>query len=549
MAPSVNPSTADKRRQDPNLEIAIVEHGFEGPPGSRGLPGQGTSGLVAITDVTPLDGKYVGEKFYKSGTVPANVILNSITTNSLKVKVQVIVIGGFDTYTPSATVNGVIVTNLVESSTKRYYYGEADVDLNPEDLEITAALANGVSTSISIIRKSDLGPVISEIYFGTYPGNQTELKEGDQVEIHCICSPDTDLVEILESAAIEGARLEVSEINSGGVGLRRASGFVTVKSAAGLYEVQARGINASSIPGDLQTSQSELRLNQTHPTIELFKIEYPGQWSAANQYDKVNIVVDASNYDVIVYASTALHIDSPRIYRREKEATVIGEFSSTVSLTLVRTANNAILQTSIPIVVASQDLSAVVTVVTDTPGILLKSSEGTTYKVRLKPNQPLGQPPSVTFNVDSSVTWTYNSTTEEYEGSIDLYESNQFTTVELADATIVSTTNLSSSDVRLDRVYSIVAERTDKLYISAGSTESVIVPFTIDSDYEVLLFGSYPMKLRQSLEYQSLGYCIVDDDDAPAESGTKIVITDPALLKANTTGLLTITIRHLGDSQ
>lgn len=549
MAPSVNPSTADKRRQDPNLEIAIVEHGFEGPPGSRGLPGQGTSGLVVITDVLPLDGKYVGEKFYKSGTVPANVILNSITTNSLKVKVKVVIIAGFDTYTPTATVNGVTVTNITESTTKRYYYGEADVDLDPEDLEITAALANGVSTSISIIRKSDLGPVISEIYFGTYPGNQTELKEGDQVEIHCICSPDTDLVEVLESAAIESARLEVSEINSGGVGLRRASGFVTVKSANGLYEVQARGINASSIPGELQTSQSELRLNQTHPTIELFKIEYPGQWSAANQYDKVNIVVDASNYDVIVYASATLHIDSPRIYRREKEATVIGEFSSTVSLTLVRTANNAILQTSIPIIVASADLSAVVTVVTDTPGILLKSSEGTTYKVRLKPNQPLGQPPSVTFNVDSSVTWTYNSSTEEYEGSIDLYESQQAATLELADATIVSTTNLTSSDVRLDRVYSIVAESTGKLYISAGSTESVIVPFTIDSDYEVLLFGLYPMKSRQSLEYQSFGYCIVNDDNLPVESGNKIVITDPALLKANTTGLLTITIRHLGDSQ
>lgn len=549
MAPSVNPSTADKRRQDPNLEIAIVEHGFEGPPGSRGLPGQGTSGLVVITDVLPLDGKYVGEKFYKSGTVPANVILNSITTNSLKVKVKVVIIAGFDTYTPTATVNGVTVTNITESTTKRYYYGEADVDLDPEDLEITAALANGVSTSISIIRKSDLGPVISEIYFGTYPGNQTELKEGDQVEIHCICSPDTDLVEVLESAAIESARLEVSEINSGGVGLRRASGFVTVKSANGLYEVQARGINASSIPGELQTSQSELRLNQTHPTIELFKIEYPGQWSAANQYDKVNIIVDASNYDVIVYASAALHIDSPRIYRREKEATVIGEFSSTVSLTLVRTANNAILQTSIPIIVASADLSAVVTVVTDTPGILLKSSEGTTYKVRLKPNQPLGQPPSVTFNVDSSVTWTYNSSTEEYEGSIDLYESQQAATLELADATIVSTTNLTSSDVRLDRVYSIVAESTGKLYISAGSTESVIVPFTIDSDYEVLLFGLYPMNSRQSLEYQSFGYCIVNDDNFPVESGNKIVITDPALLKANTTGLLTITIRHLGDSQ
>lgn len=549
MAPSVNPSTADKRRQDPNLEIAIVEHGFEGPPGRKGLPGEGTSGLVVITDVNPLDGKYVGEKFYKSGTVPSNIILNSITTNSLKVKVSVIIIAGFDTYTPTATVNGVTVTNIVESSTKRYYYGDAEIDLDPEELEITAALVNGVSTSISIIRKSDLGPVISEIYFGTYPGNQTELKEGDQVEIHCICSPDTDLVEILESSAIESARLEVSEINSGGVGLRRASGFVTVKSANGLYEVQARGINASSIPGELQTSQSELRLNQTFPTAELFKIQYAGEWNAANQYDKINLVVEASNYDVIVYASPALHIDSPRIYRREKEATVIGEFSNTVSLTLVRTANNAILQASIPLVVASADLSAVVTVTTDTPGILTKSSEGTTYKVRLKPNQPLGRPPSVTFNVDSSVTWTYNSTTEEYEGNIDLYESQQSATLELADATIVSTTNLSSSDVRLDRVYSIVAESTGKLYISAGSSDPVIVPFTINEDYEVLLFGSYPMKLRQSLDDLSFGYCIVDDDNNPVESGQKLVITDSAMLKANTTGLLTITIKYLGDSQ
>lgn len=543
MAPSVTSPTSTSSSNNPEIEVEIIEHGFEGPPGPTTPPpeGQSTSGNIFITDVIPLDGKYVGEKFYKSGTVPENIVLNSITTNSLRLRVKVILIGGFDSYTPKGFVNNTPVTNIIESSTKRYYYGEAEIDLDPEDLTIEARILNSTPKSVSIIRKSDLGPVIYDIYFGTYPGNQSELKEGDQVEIHCICSEDTDTVKILDSPAIFCSGLIVGDINSGGEGRRRASGFATVKNVNGLYEVEAQGYNASSIPGEVQTSGSELKLNQLKPSFVNFEIDYHNLYGAVNQYDEIDILVEAEDFDKVIYTSQVLQIDSPRSYNPAKRAVAIGESSGSVQVTLIRSANNAITTYEIPVIIASADLSARITIATDNPGILIKTPEGHRYSITVIPNQALLQSPKISFNVQENVNLTFNESTGVYTGFITLYESLSFTTLEITDALLTSVTSDTSSNVVLDDIYRVISENAGKLYVPPG--QSILeVPFEIDPEYNVLMFGTYKLKLTDTDEYQSLGYCILDDQNNPATLGSKIKLLDPALVNSNTLGLLTVTV-------
>lgn len=541
MAPSVTSPTSNSSSEIP--EVEIIEHGFEGPPGPETPPreGESTSGIIFITDVTPLDGKYVGEKFYKSGTVPESIVLNSITTNSFRLRVKVVLIGGFDAYTPTGYVNDVLVTNLVESSTKRYYYGEAEIELDPEDLTIKARINNNHPTIVSIIRKSDLGPIIYDIYFGTYPGNQSELKEGDQVEIHCICSPDTDSVKVLDSPAISCSALIVGEINSGGEGRRRASGFATVKNVNGLYEVEAQGYNASGIPGEVQVSGSELKLSQLKPSFTVFEIDYHNLYGAVNQYDEVDIVVDGEDFDKVIYASQVLQIDSPRHYNPRKRALAIGEVSGTLSVTLIRQANNAITVQDIPVIIASADLSARVIIDTEVPGVLVKTPEGKRYQVTVIPNQALLTSPKLSFNVQENVNLVHNESLGTYSGFITLYESLSFNTLEITDALLTSVTSDTSTNVILEDTYRIISESAGKLFISPG--QSIIdIPFDIDEDYNVLMFGTYKLKLIDTDEYQSFGYCILDDQNNPATYGNKIKLLDPALIRSNTLGLLTVTV-------
>lgn len=446
-------------------QILIVEHGFEGPPGDHGAPGDGRSGLVFVTDVIPLDNKYIGEKFYKSGTVPSNVVLDSITTNSYNFRVKLVVISGFDTYTPEVFLQDTPVLNLVESDTKRYYYAEQDIVVTDDDLELVASLGNGSSTSLSIIRKSDLGPTITDVYFGTYPGGQVELKEGDQVEVHCIVSLDADTVQILESDAVSAVTLNVDVPNSGGIGLRRASGFITIKNATGQYKVDARAVNAASIPGDIKSSNARLELNQTEPSVSQFVILYENGNSAALQYETVYINLLGTNFDTVIYSSSSLTIPNHRVYEEEKPATVISTSSGQVQVTLIREANNAIVVRSLPLLVASNDLSAVLMVESEVP--LIKSDEGSSYKIVLKANQPLLNLPQITFNVNTVSAWVYNVELNQYESTVVLYENESYTSLELFDGSITGLTGIVSTNLHLDKSYPIIPESSGRIYVQA----------------------------------------------------------------------------------
>lgn len=140
-----------------------------------------------------------------------------------------------------------------------------------------------------------------------------------------------------------------------------------------------------------------------------------------------------------------------------------------------------------------------------------------------------------------NVNLTFNESTGVYTGFITLYESLSFTTLEITDALLTSVTSDTSSNVVLDDIYRVISENAGKLYVPPG--QSILeVPFEIDPEYNVLMFGTYKLKLTDTDEYQSLGYCILDDQNNPATLGSKIKLLDPALVNSNTLGLLTVTV-------
>lgn len=537
MATSMNPSALVD-------SIAIIEHGFEGPPGKTGEPSSSVSGLIFVSNVEALDGKYIGEKFYKSKTIPSNLVIDSITLNSTFIRVHVEVAAGFDSFTPKAYVEDVEITNLVESSTRRYFTGYADIHLLDDQDKVTVKLDNGQSSFITLVRRSDLGPVISDSFFGSYPGDQVELKDGDQVEVHCIVSSDAGYVDVLTSPGVTGVRLTLGEANSGGAPDKlRASGFINVTNLNGKFPVLFRAFTDSGVPGEIFESDSELTINQTTPKIDSLTITYPSNHQAGQSGDEILINLVSSDWDKIIYSSNGLSFDQPKVYVNPKPAIILRDSATDLTITLLKDSNGTYLRRTIPVQIASPDLSAVISIKNADNGIE-KSDTYKPYTISLKANQPLLALPIITFNVPFSNNWTYNSVDDTYTSKLSVDISETAPSLEIFDAKIINLISINSSNVRFDRNYPFYSRSAGSKYYLSPNSNVIELGSIINSSFSIKLFEEVELICYDSNEGQTFGYVIVDDLGQPSESGSKIIITDQTMVTANLSGLLCVSISN-----
>lgn len=523
-----NPSYYKTTTQTTENFEDILEHGFQGPPGPS------LSGAVFITDVESLDGGIIGEKFYVSGTVPENIVLDSITTNADALRVHVIIIGGYDVYTPSASVNDSPVVGIVESSTKRYYTGYADI-LVTEDADVVAALQSGVAHSIRVIHKPDVGPVVDDIYFGTYPGNQTELKLDDQVPVELRVTNDADKVYILDTEAFHYVEAILEGDNTGGIGYKRARCTITAKEVDGEYFVYAQAINSSSVQGKIRKSDATLKLSQLKPTVNSVTFDYGMHRKGAGLGDTIGIIADVSNYDQISYYSPALNISQPLIFEQSKSARIISTNNNILTLTLIREANNSVVEYTKRINVITAEASAVVHF--DVPSDKLELTGLTTIiDLQVIPNQDLLSDPYIVLNIGRVVITGYDETNGAYNGYVEITPDSPQGAVSVIQSELEGSTGSLSSNVTLDKAYYVYGYAYFKFSVSPKSN-MVKLPYDVTKDYKVSLFD-YDLEYRLSTDPHDLGYTIVDDQNNPAGTGSIIYFTDPALKYANISGTL-----------
>lgn len=231
-------------------------------------------GNVYVTDITPTTDGIVGFKQYDANTVPANLIINTATSNTQNVRVYFTAEGGSSVYVPTVAVNGVMGT-ITDGSSKTYT-GYADITIMNDTNTITVESSTG-STNTCTVYLQSTGPTILSVDAITLPGVQTEAKTGDTLGVSGIVGNAAVTVQVLSSVNSETviASLSVGSNDSGGIGYKTFSGtFVCDAATAGSVILMLRAVNSLGTAGAVNSSTA-YTVNLTYPTLSSIVVTYP----------------------------------------------------------------------------------------------------------------------------------------------------------------------------------------------------------------------------------------------------------------------------------
>jgi hypothetical protein len=262
-------------------------------------------GGVFVTDVEAIGG-IAANKIYEPDTVPPNVDLTQVTVDKDTVRIHFIAEGGIKSYTPKVYVDGILATNLTEDAEdKRHYYGYVDLVVTETKTVYVTSDAGG-SDSV-LIERAGKGPEIVDIWFGSYPGSQTELKAGDQIQVFVAVENQATSVEVLDfGAAVAGVLTDAGVDDAYSPGFKIATGTITISARSGNLPVRAVAKNSIGTYGDAHDSSGTLVLNQTYPVITFNSITYPPGQQALKGSETADVDATVSEFDTIQY-------DSPRL--------------------------------------------------------------------------------------------------------------------------------------------------------------------------------------------------------------------------------------------
>lgn len=284
----------------------------------------GTNGAVFITDVEPqLPQDNVGGKQFSSG----GRVLDSCVANTDLIRVHVLAITGNTNFQPSVLLEGISV-QLTQDEDQSVWTGFVDLD-KQGNTSISATHEDGPTHTCSVL--TDSGPtILSAVFSGGYPGTQTELKQGDVVDL--VVSSDTPMT-----------RLEIADF---GVADSQVFDFATTTSKTVAVVVANRGdfaqsfglrvsaMNANGSFGAIyDTTQvgsvdalHTYMLNNLHPQISIGAIEYPVGQMALKGSENATINHTIADFDAVLYEApgSEIQIASATSYSVSKVVTRIG---------------------------------------------------------------------------------------------------------------------------------------------------------------------------------------------------------------------------------
>ena len=505
----------------PQTSIIMVG-GYVGGSGSA----SGGAG-VFITDITPTGSGIVGSKVY-ADTIPVDAVIDAATSDTTAIRVHVGCNGGADNYSPSVIVNGVAVT-LTQSGTIRWFTGYADITISAGVNSVVATSSEG-TTWTADVTLAGAGTTVESVTWGSYPGSQTALKNGDLIPF----TATTDLTGV--SITIEGQTFSVSGGN--------ASGNLVVGAwSTGSFAVTATAKNSFGTTGATFNVPVPLNIDQTYPTISGVSVSYPATQGAfgAGQSGTVNCTI--TNYDSMSYSSANFSIGSPTVYATNKAITNTASgyiTANNITISATRADNNATTTTTCAGIIATVAATAAVTI-TGNPAQLVGSPSGQAYTVNITPNQTLASAPSMNATAG---TWSGSWTLSGGVWSRNLIIADS-TPRGVGDFTALNMTGLSGitgSTITSGSTY-IVGGMTSRILTYAAYARVAALGAAVynQSNTSASYTGGNTLSLHTDNGVYVNGYYIANSDGSYNPNGAYLGISDTAFAGSNTTGTLELT--------
>lgn len=510
--------------------IVHVDMGMQGPPGRNGLPG--INGGVFVLDAQPAGSGIVGGKFYVDGTVPASRVLTHATSDSASVRIHVGCNGGAENYSPIITVAGVPAI-LTETATRRWFEGYADVPLAVGDNIIGIDSDDGATTIVTINRVG-AGPAVAGIVFGAYPGAQTSLKAGDQIDVTITTEMDAVTVTIQSSGASGGA---VTLPVVGGI----AHGIIAIGNAAGLQGVTAIARNSFGTDGDAFASAASLLLDQTYPSIGVITIGYDNGLQALGSGESGTLACSIGNATTVSYTSPDVLIAAANSYAPSKiiANSRTGYVGTGTNLTISanNAANNATTTAGALIRIATVAPTAAISI-SGNPARLTSSPAGLDYEIRITPPQLVSTAPSLTASQGAwQGAWTNMGT--YWKRNLRIADSTPRGAATFSGLSITGPSGIVGNVITAGAAYTVGGFSQRTVTFPAFSRVAPLgVAVGNEAKAAAQIAGGAVLTRHSDSGIYANGYYIANSDASYNPTGDYLGLSDSAFAGSNTTGTL-----------
>lgn len=507
----------------------VIVTGGIGPRGPAGPPG---AKALFITDITPISGGVIGDKVY----TPDGKEILSCASDKDNVIVSIACEGGHDEYTPTITVDGIPVT-ITETSTKRWFTGSVNITIESGVNTITAESSTGTVTTVDVTRVG-VGPAILSIVIGSYPGVQTEVKQGDLVPVTITTEPDAEEITILSSTTCNATTIPVV----GGV----ANGNITISTGSGSLTFTAKARNSFGTFGEIFTSPF-ITINQTYPSFSSFVVTYPVGQLAIKDTESATVSCTVSNFDTISYSGTGLSVDDQNYAVTKTITSTSAAYVVTgtnYTITATRAANNATATGSTLVKLATAPPTASISIA-GTPTRLVSSPAGIDYEIRVTPSQQLSSAPTLVSSAGVwQGSWTLNGS--YWKRNLRISDADSRGIKSFSGLTLSSLSLVPGSVINAGDSYTVGGLSARVLTFSAFSRVAPIgAAVAIESKTSSSIVGGNVLVRYQSNAFQSNGYYIANVDGSYNPTGSYLGISNTDFSSSNTTGTLQLNFEEV----
>jgi len=515
-------------------------------------------GGVFFTDISPTSSGIVGNKKYVANTVPANKVIIDGTADTQNVRVSLVAEGGSAFYSPTITITTVpalpgspfTVALSEDTYDKRMFAGYVDLVGVTVDTVVTAKSSTNAEATC-IVKVAEVGPALSALTIGAYPGAQTEAKNNDVMSVSGVVANAATYVEIVAGGASKAVSiLGLGAADSAGAGFKTFTGTFTVGTASGSQKVTARARNALGTFGANFQSSNSITLNQTFPTIGARTITYPVGQSALKGSEAATVAATVTNADTVAYTTSAdLSVADSTTYGATKTVTrVAGNYvvgTNNYTITATKASNGAVSTASSTVSIANAPATAAISIVGN-PARLVSSPDGQSYTVRITANQLLNAIPSLDA---SSGTWTGSWTFSGgvYSRTLVIKDSDVDGAQTFSNLVLTGLANVVGSTITSGANYTVggFVRRTLTFpafaqYVDIGTPINDITK--VNAKYAGTASN---LTLRSDTSQSQQGFTITDGAGVYNPTGSYLFITDADFAGSNTSGTLQLEIEEV----
>lgn len=280
-------------------------------------------GWVRVTDIQPQSGGVVIDKTYDDP--PGNSLLISCTSSTSNVRVIL------ESSYPHVRVE---YASAILPRVGEMYQGSVSLALSSSIVEVETTDPNGNPAALERVTVNLNPPpsISSLVFFGGYPGSQTELKENDAYLVSGLSDKLVDLVEVADYEAGKFQQtviapalsflVSVAIANRGTSSVLRPARVRVRDAVTGAFSDYKDTNEGGSVEG-----VNLVKCNNTYPTTSISSVTYPPTQQALKNSEQASVYHSISNYDTVAYSvliSGQLNIPNPSIYESPKVVTRTG---------------------------------------------------------------------------------------------------------------------------------------------------------------------------------------------------------------------------------